>query len=256
MQFAPDGNSLALMVMPARGKQALQLFDATTWKITRGVDRTDVIRLLGHPIHLMDHLPDGRFLAACADNSVLLLDIQTARFEILGRHPTRGVPGYFGTGTAIMAQTLSHDGRFLATGGHENLPTIRVWNLTTKRPVLVLVPRDVESSWVGRCFRRRLVQEFRQVAVSGVFLIQFALRGFSRSLFCLPQLEVRAVSQAIFFAGAGFYDDCGSGQQLLCLDVDAIAAGLAQAATGAPLGPNRGGEEAAVFHRPELLTYG
>jgi hypothetical protein len=92
--------------------------------------------------------------------------------------------------------------------------------------------------------------------VSGALLLQFALRGLSLSLFCLPQLEVRAVSQSILFTGAGFYDDCGSGQQLLGLDVDAIAAGLAQAATDAPLGPYRRGEEAAVFHRrPERIQF-
>ncbi len=133
MEFSPDGRTLVVSVLPAAGKAALQMIDTATWKITRGVDQRDIIRLLGYPIHQMRHLPDGRFLAASAGYGVLLLDGQTGRFELLGRHPIRPYPGWGYTVPAVPALTLSRDGRLLATGGHEDRPTIRVWDLTTRR---------------------------------------------------------------------------------------------------------------------------
>jgi len=136
MAFAPDGKTLALLTMPARQKWVLQLVDTSTWKIARGLDQNPLIQLTGYPIQSMRFLPDGRVLAASADNTVLLYDTQTSQFEILGKHPTRGVPGYFGgTGTMVSALALSRDGRLLATGGHEDRPTIRLWDLTTRRQV-------------------------------------------------------------------------------------------------------------------------
>ena len=109
------------------------MIDTATWKITRGVDQRDIIRLLGYPIRQMGHLPDGRFLAASAGNGVLLLDGQTGHFELLGRHPIRPYPGSGWTRPVVPTLTLSRDGRLLATGGHEDRPTIRVWDLTTRR---------------------------------------------------------------------------------------------------------------------------
>jgi WD40 repeat protein len=84
----------------------------------------------------MRHLPDGRFLAASAANGVLLLDGQTGHFDLLGRHLIRLTPGIsYGEFPTVSTLTLSRDGRLLATGGHEDRPTIRVWDLTTRRQV-------------------------------------------------------------------------------------------------------------------------
>ena len=47
------------------------------------------------------------------------------------------IAGYFG-GVAISALALSHDGRLLATGGHEDRPTVRVWDLRAGRLAHIL----------------------------------------------------------------------------------------------------------------------
>jgi len=72
------------------------------------------------------------FLAACTRNSVWLFDTRTSQMRLLGQHPTRVLTGYFG-GAQIFALAMSPDGRLLATGGHEDRPTIRLWDLATGR---------------------------------------------------------------------------------------------------------------------------
>jgi len=99
--------------------------DTAQGKIVKGVD-------LDEPISHMRYAPDGRFLAACTQNSVWLVDTRTSQMRLLGQHPTRVLTGYFG-GAQIFALAMSHDGRLLATGGHEDRPTIRLWDLTTGR---------------------------------------------------------------------------------------------------------------------------
>ena len=128
--FAPDGKRTAVTVSPARQKYLLQVVDATQRKIVKGVD-------LGEPIYHLRYAPDGRFLAACTRGSVWLFDTQTFQRRLLGQHPTRVPAGYFG-GVAISALAMSHDGRLLATGGHEDRPTVRVWDLRTGRLAHIL----------------------------------------------------------------------------------------------------------------------
>lgn len=128
--FAPDGKRLVVTVSPARQKYLLQVVDATQRKIVKGVD-------LGEPIVHLRYAPDGRFLAACTRGSVWLFDPQTFQRRLLGQHPTRVPAGYFG-GVAISALAMSHDGRLLATGGHEDQPTVRLWDLRTGRLAHIL----------------------------------------------------------------------------------------------------------------------
>jgi WD40 repeat protein len=135
LEFTRDGKTLALAVMPARGKLALQLVETSTWKVSKGIDLNPLHQFTTYGLRSMRYLPDGRALAAAADNAVLLFDTQTSQYQILGHHASRDCPGYFGDGPGVSVLALSPDGRLLATGGHEDRPTIRLWDLTTRRQV-------------------------------------------------------------------------------------------------------------------------
>ena len=139
LRFSRDERLLCALTGPIRTGRTVLVWDVASGK--------ELARYQPHrdEVEDLDFSPDGTVLAtASLDNTSKLFDLR-ARHEIT-------LPGQLMSSYSVC---FSPDGRRLATGtglGHDGISEILIWDLETRREVLVLKARDPGSR--ERCYQR------------------------------------------------------------------------------------------------------
>ncbi len=140
LRFSRDERLLGALTGPIRTGRTILVWDVASGK--------ELARFQPHrdEVEDLDFSPDGTVLAtASLDNTSKLFDLRTG-------HEITTLPGQL---MSLYSVCFSPDGRRLATGtgpGYDGIAEMLIWDLETRREVLVLKARDPGS--IERCYPR------------------------------------------------------------------------------------------------------